>query len=75
MRLPDPFAWMRRRRHRLYSWHRIFAFLPHRVESGEIRWLCFLERRGYSHAVDGFGEYWTWETIGCRSEIRRNRPV
>ena len=31
---------------RVRKWHTIFAWLPHRVDSHDYRWLEYIERRG-----------------------------
>lgn len=46
---------------RIAEWHRIFAWLPHRVEDGTCRWLEPVERRihikVWTYDIDKVKEY------------------
>jgi hypothetical protein len=45
---------------RLLEWHPWFAWRPVRVDSGDCRWLEWVERRGNFWAACG-ESWWTWK--------------
>lgn len=50
---------------RLEKWHTIFAWLPHRVDSHDYRWLEYIERRGIIYQYwSGPSVEWEYRLIG-----------